>query len=140
VRRTARARGVRIATGALALAISGTAVAACGASAGDLARASCSHINTSINLLDKASRSTNPTQAAALREQAYVQLLAAIPIAAQAAYHDVQWEGLVTTVSEINRVPEATLVPSLQAQCRNADASVLDQIPPPSSPSGGSSG
>jgi len=66
--------------------------------------------------------------------------LAAIPIAAQAAYHDIQWESLSATLSEANRVPESTLIPALQAQCHNADASVFDQLPPPSSPSGGSSG
>jgi hypothetical protein len=139
VTRLARARGIRVVAGALTLVASGSVLAACGASAGDLARASCTRINTSISLLDKASRTTDPTRAAALRDQAYVQLLTAIPIAAQAAYHDIQWESLSTTLSEANRVPETTLVPSLQAQCHNADASVFDQVPPPSSPAAGSS-
>jgi hypothetical protein len=128
-------RLARFAAGALALVASGTALSACGASAGDLARASCAHVNTSLGLLEKAARTTDPTTAAALKDKAYIQLLAAIPIAAQAAYHDVQWQALSTTLSEANRVPEATLVPSLRAQCTNADASVLGQQPPP--PSGG---
>ncbi len=48
-------------------------------------------------------------------------LLPAIPIAAQAAYHDIQWEALSTTLSEANRVPESELEPSLRAQCQTAD-------------------
>jgi hypothetical protein len=127
-----------VAAGALALAASGSVLAACGASAGDLARTSCTHINTSISLLDKASRTTDPKQAASLRYQAYVQLLSAIPIAAQAAYHDIQWESLSMTLAEANRVPESTLIPSLQAQCHNADSSVFGQNPPPAPPGGGS--
>ena len=69
--------------------------------------------------------------------EAYIQLLDAIPIAAQAAYHDIQWEALSATLSEANRVPEAELVPSLQTQCSAADNSVFNQPPPPSSSAGG---
>jgi len=140
VTRPIRACGTRVVAGALALVASGSVLAACGASAGDLARASCTHVNASIGLLDKATRTADPTRAGALREQAYVQLLTAIPIAAQAAYHDIQWESLSTTLSEANRVPESTLIPALQAQCHNADTSVFGQLPPPSSSSGGGSG
>ena len=50
-----------------------------------------------------------------MRQKAYLQLLAAIPIAAQAAYHDITWEALSATLSEANRVPETELIPSLQA-------------------------
>jgi len=137
VTRLTRSLGTRVAAGALALVASGSVVAACGASAGDLARESCTHINSSISLLGKASRTTDSAKAATLRYQAYVQLLSAIPIAAQAAYHDIQWESLSMTVAEANRVPESTLIPSLQTQCHNADASVFGQVPPPA-PSGGS--
>ncbi len=125
--------GTRVAAGAFALMASGSVVAACGASAGDLAQASCKHINASIGLLAKASRTANSEQAAALRYQAYVQLLDAIPIAAQAAYHDIQWESLSMTLAESNRVPESTLIPALQAQCRNLNTSVFNQVPPSSS-------
>ena len=57
----------------------------------------------------------------------------ALPIAAQAAYRDGQWQALMTTVSESNRVPETTLVTALQQQCQQADSSTFDQAPPPSS-------
>ena len=134
---SARAGPGRLAAGAAALLAAGAVLSACGASAGDLAKASCSHVNASIALLDRATATHNPTEAKALSDQAYVQLLAAIPIAAQAAYHDIQWESLSATLSEANRVPESELVPSLRAQCQNADASVFGQTPPPSSPQNG---
>jgi len=137
VTRLARSLGVRFATGAVALVATGSVVAACGASAGDLAQTSCNHVNKSISLLDKASHATNSAQASALRYQAYVQLVSAIPIA---AYHNVQFESLSMTLAEANRVPEKTLIPSLQAQCHNVNASVFSQVPPTSSPASGNSG
>ena len=130
----------RLVVGATALVASGAAVAACGASAGDLARASCVHVNTSINLYERSTKASEPAAATKLRDRAYIELLSAIPIAAQAAIHDIQWQTLSTTLSEANRVPEATLIPSLTTQCKNADASVFGQTPPPSSPSGSSGG
>ena len=133
----ARARSARLAAGVVAVLVSGGALTACGASAGDLAKASCAHVNTSLALLSKANHTTDQKAAATLREKAYLQLLDAIPIAAQAAYHDIQWETLSATLSEANRVPEAQLIPSLTTQCSAADNSVFNQPPPPSSPAGG---
>lgn len=136
-----RIRRGRLAAGAAALVAAGAVLSACAASAGDLARASCAHVNTSISLYERSSTTADPVRAKALSDRAYLELLAAIPIAAQAAYHDIQWESLSATLSEANRVPESELMPSLRAQCRNADASVFGQTPPPpSSPSGGGSG
>jgi len=133
---TVRSRLARAGAGLVAIAIAGTTLTACAASAGDLARASCAHVNKSLALYDKSTRSTDPAAARTLKTKAYIELLAGIPIAAQAAYHDIQWESLSTTLAEANRVPEATLVPALRAQCHNADASVFGQVPPPSSPAG----
>jgi hypothetical protein len=131
----------RLAAGTTALVAAGAILSACAASAGDLAKASCAHVNTSIRLYDRAATTSDPAAAKLLRDKAYLELLAAIPIAAQAAYHDIQWESLSTTVSEANRVPESELLPSLRTQCSAADASVFGQLPPPStSPSGGGSG
>jgi len=135
-----RARLGRLAAGASALVVAGASLSACGASAGDLARASCAHVNASIALTKKAAAATDPATAKALSDKAYLQLLAAIPIAAQASYHDIQWEALSTTLSEANRVPEAELIPSLQTQCSAADASVFDQQPPPTTAPGAGSG
>ena len=107
------------------------------ASAGDLARASCTHVNASIRLLGQAAHTPDATRADALRAKAYLQLLEAIPIAAQAAYHDIEWQALSTTLSEANRVPERELIPSLQTQCQAADSSPFGQAPPPTTASGG---
>ncbi|HVC68615.1 MAG TPA: hypothetical protein VND44_13555 [Acidimicrobiales bacterium] len=138
--RPPRPRRVRIAACAATLVAAGTVLSACAASAGDLARASCAHVNASISLYERSVSATDPVRAKALADKAYLELLAAIPIAAQAAYHDIQWESLSATLAEASRVPESELLPSLRAQCRNADASVFGQTPPPSSPSGGGSG
>ena len=132
----ARIRLVRFVVVLVAVVASGGALTACAASAGDLARASCKHVNASLAILSKADRTADPTEAAKLRKEAYLALLPAVPISAQAAYHDIQWEALSTTLSEANRVPESVLVPSLHAQCQSADNSVFNQPPPPS-PSGG---
>ena len=135
-----RSRPGRIVAGVAAVVVAGSALAACAASAGDLARSSCTHVNASIALYDKAQHTTDPVAAKALTAKAYIELLAAIPIAAQAAYHDIQWESLSATLSEANRVPESELVPSLRSQCQNADASVFNQQPPPTTAPGGNSG
>ena len=126
-----RFRLARFGLSLIAVMAVGSALTSCAASAGDLARASCKHVNASLALLTKADHTADPAAAAKLRSQAYVALLPAIPISAQAAYHDIQWEALSTTLSEANRVPESMLVPSLQAQCRSADNSVFNQAPPP---------
>ena len=134
-RRTSRlTRALFVATTVVA---AGGAVSACAASAGDLAKAACGHVNSSLSLLAQADRTSDPTTANALSQRAYLELLPAIPIAAQAAYHDISWESLSTTLSEVNRVPESELAPALRAQCHAADSSVFNQPPPPANPAGG---
>ncbi len=132
-----RSRLTRLCAGLAAVVVAGGALTACAASAESLAISSCKHVNASLALLTKADHTADPTAAAKLRNEAYLALLPALPIAAQAAYHDIQWEPLVTTLSEINRVPESVLVPSLHAQCQSADNSVFNQPPPSSSTPGG---
>jgi len=134
---TGGTRLARFVVGLMIVTASGSALAACGASAGDLARASCKHVTTSLGILTRAGQATDPVVAAKLRDQAYLALLPAVPIAAQASYHDITWQALSTTLSEVNRVPESELAASLRAQCQRADTSVFNQTPPPSSPSGG---
>jgi len=131
-----RTRLARLVMGVIAVGAAGGALTACAASAGDLAQASCRHVHASLALLTEADHAADPTTAAGLRDRAYLALLPAIPIAAQAAYHDIQWEALSTTLSEASRVPEPVLVPALQAECQTADNSVFNQPPPPSSPAG----
>ncbi len=112
----------------------GASLSACGNSGTTLARQACTHINRSIALLKESDHPSGRSEAARLRQQAYNELRAALPIAAEAAYHDGQWQALMTTVSESNRVQETTLVSALKAQCSAADNTVFgQQAPPPSS-------
>lgn len=111
----------------------GATLAACGNDGTALAKQACVHVDRSLDLLTQAAHQTDTTVATQLHEQAYLQLRQALPIAAQAAYRDGQWQSLMTTVSESNRVPETTLVPALRAQCGQADSATFGQSPPPSS-------
>jgi hypothetical protein len=124
-------RLARLAIGVIATLVTGSALAACGASANGLAKQACTYVDRSITLMQRASEPDSASDANALRQRAYIELLSAMPIAAQAAYHDSQYQALVTTLSETNRVSEQTLIPSLQAQCRAAQSSVFNQQPPP---------
>jgi len=120
-------------TGAIVALGLGVALSACGDDGTSLAKQACTHVNLSISLLHKSDAHPGAAQAAHLKERAYVELLAALPIAAEAAGHDNQWQALMTTISEGNRVPETTLVNALTAQCKVADSSTFNQPPPPSS-------
>jgi hypothetical protein len=111
----------------------GATLSACGNSGTALAKQACAHVDRSLSLLTEAAHQTDSSVTAHLQDQAYIQLRQALPIAAQAAFRDGQWQALMTTVAESNRVPETTLVTSLRAQCQQADASTFGQPPPPSS-------
>ncbi len=120
---------------AAVVAVVGLAIglSACGSSGTGLAQQACSHVNRSIVLLTRAEHEADATSAGSLRQRAYDQLRDALPIAAEAAYHDGQFQALMTTVAESNRVPETTLVSALRAQCQAADSSTFGQPAPPSS-------
>ncbi len=111
----------------------GIALAACGNSGTTLAQQACAHVQRAMTLLKQSGHQTDPADVARLKEQATTQLQDALPIAAQAAYHDGQWQALMTTLSEINRVPATTLVTALTAQCQSADNPVFGGQSPPSS-------
>jgi hypothetical protein len=122
----------------------GVTLSACGNSGTTLAQQACSHVTTSLHLLKRADQNSDPTAAAALRQKAYLDLRAALPLSAEAAYHDGQWQALMTTVAESTRVPEQTLVTALEAQCQQADSSSAfgqpsppTTIPPPAPVSSG---
>ncbi|HVB93024.1 MAG TPA: hypothetical protein VND67_01800 [Acidimicrobiales bacterium] len=129
VRGTLR-RAAVVVTAALGL---GLGLSACGDSGTALAKQACVHVDRSIGLFKRAGQQSDVTEAAQLEQRAYIELRDALPIAAQAAYADGQWQALMTTLSETNRVPEATLTSALTAQCAVADRSTFDQPPPPSS-------
>ena len=124
----------RTAAAGVALAIGlGTVLSACGNGGATLAREACGHISRSITLLHESQDRSDPTRSGQLQKEAYQELRKALPLTAEAAYDDGQWQALMTTVSESNRVPETTLVPALQAQCSDADQSPFNQPSPPSS-------
>ncbi len=126
-------RIARPAAGLVAVAVLGIGLTACGNSGQTLARQACAHVDHSVSLLREADKSTNPTEAGALQQQAVAQLRAALPIAAEAAYDDGQWQALMTTLSESNRIPPNSLVPALTQQCAQAASSPFQQSPPTSS-------
>jgi hypothetical protein len=128
-----RAKLGRLAAGSVLALGLGIALSACGSNGTALAKQACTHVDRSIGLLKQSAHQSNQIEAARLTQRAYIELRDALPIAAQAAYDDGQWQALMTTVSESNRVPETTLTGALTAQCRVADSSTFDQAPPPSS-------
>lgn len=123
----------RLAVGGIVAVGLGSALGACSDNGTALAKQACTHVNQSLSLLRQSDQPARQEQATELKERAYVQLLTALPIAAQAASQDNQWQALMTTISEGNRVPETTLVSALTAQCQVADSSTFDQAPPPKS-------
>ncbi len=126
--------------GAVILAVGlGVLFTACSNSGLTLAKQACTHIDRSITLLHASDLKADQHDATQLKENAYDQLRNALPLAAEAAYQNEQWQALMTTVSESNRVPETTLVTALKAQCGEVDSSVFGQpaAPPPTDlPSG----
>ena len=128
-----RAKLGRLAAGSVLALGLGIALSACGSNGTALAKQACTHVDRSIGLLKQSAHQSDQIEAARLTQRAYIELRDALPIAAQAAYDDGQWQALMTTVSESNRVPETTLTGALTAQCRVADSSTFDQAPPPSS-------
>jgi hypothetical protein len=128
-----RRRPRRVAAGLSLVVALGAGLTACGQSGGTVqARQACTYIGRSLSLLQQAARSDGSV-ATSLRERAYLQLREALPLAAEAADANGQWQALMTTVSESNRVPEQYLVTALRAQCAVANASVGGEPPPPSS-------
>jgi hypothetical protein len=111
----------------------GMGLAACGDSGTSLAQQACGHVQRAMTLLKQSGHQTDPAGVARLKEQATTELQDALPIAAQAAFHDGQWQALMTTLSEINRVPATTLVTALTAQCESADNPAFGGQSPPSS-------
>jgi hypothetical protein len=86
-------------------------------------------VGKSVALYKQAEQAPTQTTANTLAERAYVQLRDALPLAAKAAAADGQWQALMTTLSESNRVGEQYLITSLQDQC--AVAREQNPIAPP---------
>jgi hypothetical protein len=132
VHRLAR-RLARPAVGIAAVVGLGVGLSACANSGQDLARQACVHVHRSISLLAQAQHAPGPAQANTLEADAETELRTALPIAAEAAYDDGQWQALMTTLSESNRIAPSTLMPALTQQCATTTSSPFNQPPAPSS-------
>ena len=121
------------AAGVAAVLAIGVGLSGCSNNGTGLARQACSHVDRSISLLQQASRSSDHALADRLSEEAAAQMRTALPIAAEAAYDDGQWQALMTTLSESNRVAPTMLVTALSQQCAQAESGPFDQVPPPGS-------
>ena len=127
------------AASAAALVALGAVAAACGGSSQALGVTACRDVRESIATYESSLRDHGGAQRAAAQALALRQLRSALGPAAQAASGDGTYQALMTTISESPAVPEAYLVPALQAQCA-ADAGVSGSSGGGSSGSSGGSG
>lgn len=126
-------RPARRLAGIAAIVAVGIGLAGCANSGESLARQACGHVNRSIAFLKEASHESSQARASSLEEDAEAELRTALPIAAEAAYDDGQWQALMTTLSESNRVAPTMLVPALTQQCAQAESGPFNQPAPPDS-------
>lgn len=122
---------------ALALALSlasGLGLSACESAGQAKAEAACKLVSQSISLYRRASSAASQAQAAAQQADALSLLRRAQPLAGLAATKSTRWQALATTLSEIPRVPESSLITSLSQQCASVGSS---EPPPPVGPATG---
>jgi hypothetical protein len=126
--------GVAIAS----LVVAGTLAGCATSHALALAQLACEHVSHSISDYQDSLNATNPTTTANDQSAALLQLRYALTSAALAAGQDGQWQALMTTLAESSRVPEADLIPALEAQCQTAEhpSELLPSQVGPSAPPG----
>jgi len=109
--------------GAVAVSVTLT-LSACSQSSGQaLARQACVHVKRSVSDFEATQvPGTSAARIAQLRTRADAELRAALPLAAQANSADGSWNALMTDLVEGATIDEAHLVPSLRAQCVQADS------------------
>jgi hypothetical protein len=124
-RRVPRSAGrrQRWALAVIVVAALSVGLAACSSGGADLARQACGHVDKSLALFKRAGETPNQADANTLAVRAYVELRNALPLAAKAAANDGQFQALMTTLSESNRVSEQHLITSLRDQCAAAQQS-----------------
>jgi len=114
---TRRARAARWLAG---IGAAGAVLAGCAnADAQSQAQKACAHVSKALALLARA-QAAAPGQDAADLDASLAQLRAALPIAAVAAGQSAHWQPLMTTLSEVSRVPESYLVRALETECADA--------------------
>ena len=116
----------------------GVTLAACGGGDVALARQACTHVDRSLVLYRRSQATPPPTDAAQLEQEASDQLNVATPLAAEAASENNEWQALMTTLSENNRVSESFLVSALVQQCAQVDSNTPEGSPSTTLPPGSS--
>lgn len=113
------ARTVRVLAVALGAAGAGAALSACGGGISPSGIAACRDVQRSIATYDASLRIRDVAERSARQQLAERQLAAGLSSASQAASGNGQWQALMTTIGEVVSpgVPEAELIPALQAQC-----------------------
>jgi hypothetical protein len=101
----------------------GFTLSACGGQDGvALARQACGHVKLSIAAYERARHTTDPTAASHERTAALEQLNFALQLAAQATSANPEWNPLMTTLQESDRVSEQYLIAALRSQCAFAES------------------
>jgi hypothetical protein len=106
-----------VALGVLALGFVASSCSSNAAAQGDEA---CRYVHSSLRLFSASlhdAKDRNHRAANQESSQALTDLRLALPLAAQAAGSDGNWQPLMATLSESNRVPEVNLVDALSQQC-----------------------
>jgi hypothetical protein len=100
-------------------------LASCGSSSAvALVRHSCVDVKRALTLEKQSEQpGLSATQRTQLQARALSRLLKATPSAAAATSLDGEWNPLMTTINEAERVPMAHLVASLTRLCKVADSS-----------------
>ena len=92
----------------------------CGQSADSLGHEACGDVNRSLALYARSQTATDAASTSSERNRALNLLRTALRPAALAASSDGDWQALMATLSESNRVPETKLIPALKAQCASS--------------------
>jgi hypothetical protein len=117
-------RGIVHASAAVGVVAVTVLLSGCGQQDGvDLARQACGHVTISIKLYERAAHDADTGRAARERTDAIEQLEGALQLAAQANSANPEWNPLMTTLQESERISEQYLLPALRAQCALADSS-----------------
>jgi hypothetical protein len=111
-------RRLRRLVGVAALVSAGAVLAtACGATASALGHQACEDVGHSLSLYAQSTKTSDIVLAHRDRQRALSLLRQALQPAAIAGSNDGDWQALMATLSESNRVPESKLVSALSAQC-----------------------
>lgn len=92
-------------------------MSACGASSSALGHQACVDVGHSLSIYAQSTKTDDAAVAARDRQRALALLREALQPAAIAGSGDGDWQALMTTLSESNRVPESKLFSALSAQC-----------------------